>query len=144
MNARAPGIIQADHRRAGLQRQIHDLRNLERVGFRERSAQHRKILREHVYQSALNVARAGDEPIAIHHLLGHSEIGGAMADQFVHLFEAAFIEQQIDALTRRELAFRVLPLHALGAAARFGIGMTAPNLGQSVSGDSVRGHTKLQ
>ncbi len=92
----------------------------------------------------MDVARAGDEPIAIHHLLVHSEIGGAMAHQLVHFFESAFVEQQIDALARRELAFGVLPLHPLRAAARFGIGMTAPNLGQSVSGDPVRGHTKLQ
>ena len=31
----------------------------------------------------------------------------------------------------------VLPLHALFAPARFGIGMAAPHFGQSISGDSV-------
>ena len=67
-----------------------------------------------------------------------------MADQLVHLFERAFVEQQIDALARRQLAFRVLPLHPLLAAARFGIGMTAPDLCQSVRGEPVCGHTKLQ
>ena len=63
----------------------------------------------------------------------------AVADQLVHLLERAFVEQQVDALARRELAFFVLPLHALLAAARFGIGVAAAHFGES-----VRGHTKLQ
>ena len=53
----------------------------------------------------------------------------AMPHQLVHLFEGAFVEQQIDALARRELALLMLPLHALFAAARFGIGVTAAHLG---------------
>jgi hypothetical protein len=76
----------------------------------------------------MNVARAGDEPVAIYDLLGHSEIGGAMAHQLVHFLEGAFIQQQVDALARRELAFGVLTLHSLRSAARFGIGVTAPDL----------------
>ena len=51
-----------------------------------------------------------------------------MPDQLVHLLERAFVEQQIDALARGKLAFLVLPRHALFAAARLGIGVTAPDL----------------
>ncbi len=144
LNARASGIVQPDHRRAGLQRQVHDLANFQRVGFRERSAQHGEILREDVNQPPVNVAVAGDEAVAVDDLLIHSEIGGAMPHQLVHLFECACVQQQIDALARRKLAFLVLPRHALFAAARLGIGVTASDLVQSVSGESVGGHTKLQ
>ena len=40
-----------------------------------------------------------------------------MGDQFVGLFEGAFVEQELDALARRHLAFLVLPFAALGSAA---------------------------
>ena len=64
LNARAAGIVQADHRRAGLQRQVHDLADFLRVGLRERAAEHREILREHVDQAAVDAAVAGDEAVA--------------------------------------------------------------------------------
>ena len=48
LNARAAGIVQADDRRAGLQREVHDLDDLLRVGFRERAAEDREVLREDV------------------------------------------------------------------------------------------------
>jgi hypothetical protein len=62
-----------------------------------------------------------------------------MADQLVHLFERAFVQQQVDALARRQLAFLMLPLLALLAAAGFGIGVAAAHFHHS-----VRGHTRLQ
>ena len=43
----------------------------------------------------------------------HAEIDAAMADEFVEFFEGAFVEQQIDALARGELAGFVFSLAAL-------------------------------
>ena len=43
-----------------------------------------------------------------------------MRDELIELFERAGIEQQLDALARRELAGRVLPVEALLAAAELG------------------------
>jgi hypothetical protein len=40
-----------------------------------------------------------------------------MAHQLVHFFERAGVEQQLDALARRELAFLVLAFTAFGPAA---------------------------
>ncbi len=91
LNARAAGIVQPDHRRAGLQRQVHDLADFERVGFRERSTQHGEILRENIHDPPVDLPVAGDKSVAIHHLLVHSEVGGAMPDQLVHFFERACI-----------------------------------------------------
>ena len=52
----------------------------------------------------------------------HAEIVGVVADEFVELLEGAFVEQQVDAFAGAELAFLVLALAALGAAAGFGFG----------------------
>ena len=64
LNARAAGIVQADDGRAGLQREVHDLADLLRVGFRKRAAEDREILREDVDQAAVDAAVAGDEAVA--------------------------------------------------------------------------------
>ena len=64
LNARAAGIVQADHGRAGLQRQVHDLADFLRVGFGERAAEDGEILREDVDEAAVDAAVAGDEAVA--------------------------------------------------------------------------------
>ena len=76
----------------------------------------------------MNAAVAGDESVAIDHLLVHSEIGAAMPHQLFRLFESTFVEQQLDAFARRKLALFVLPRVPLLAAARFGISVTAAHL----------------
>ena len=120
LDARAAGIVQADDGRAGLQRQVHDLDDLLRVGFRERAAEHREILREHVGRAAVDQAIAGDEAVAVDDLFLHAEVVAVMADQLVGFLEGAFVEQQIDAFARGELAFGVLAGAALVSATRFG------------------------
>jgi hypothetical protein len=42
-----------------------------------------------------------------------------MPDKFVELFKCPFIEEQLDTLAGRELAFLVLPLAAFSTAADF-------------------------
>ena len=125
LDARAAGIVQADHGRAGLERQVHDLDDLLGVGLRERSAEDREILREDVGRAAVDQAVAGDEAVAVDHLFVHAEVVAAMADQLVGFLEGAFVEQQVDALARGELAFGVLARAALLATARFGGGVAA-------------------
>jgi hypothetical protein len=51
-------------------------------------------------------------------LSGHAEVGAAVLDEHVPLFEAALVEQQFDALARGELALGVLGVDALLAAAQ--------------------------
>ena len=65
---------------------------------------------------------AGDEAVARRALLLHAEIRAAVGDELVELLEGAFIEQQRDALARRQLAGLVFALAALGASAFFGRG----------------------
>ncbi len=120
LNASAARVIQADDRRAHLGGQVHDLHDLAGVRFGERSAEHREVLREHKDQPAFDAAVTGDEPVAVKLLLRHAEVAAAVGDQLVGLFERAFIEQELDALARRHLAFFMLLLAALLASALFG------------------------
>ena len=103
--------------RADLGRQIHDFADLRRVGGGQRAAEDREILREHEHAPAVDRAVTGDDAVAEHLLLLHVEVGAAMRDEAVDLDEASGIEQEIDALARRQLARRVLPVDAVLAAA---------------------------
>jgi hypothetical protein len=66
-------------------------------------------------------AVAGDHAVAEEHLLVQSEVGAAVRDQLADLLEGAFIQQQVHAFARGELALLVLGGDALGAAAFHGL-----------------------
>ena len=132
LNARAAGIVQADDGRALAQGEIHDFGDFRGVGFGERAAEDGEILREDVDQAAGDAAVAGDEAVAGRTLRFHAEIVGVVADEFVELFERAFIEQQVDAFAGAELALLVFALAALGAAAGFGFAIELAKLIEAV------------
>ena len=50
---------------------------------------------------------------------GHSEIRAPVSYKFVSLFKRAFVKQQVDTLTRRQLAFSMLPFATLQTTAFF-------------------------
>ena len=129
LNSRAARIVQADHRRARAHGEVHDLRDLARVRLGKRAAEDGEVLREDVDQPPVDAAVAGDEAVA--------RAGAAssmpkswrlVADELVEFLEGAFVEQQVDALARAELAFLVLALAALRAAAGFGFGVALAEL----------------
>ena len=63
-------------------------------------------------------------------LLVHAEVGAAVGDEFVGLFEGAFVEQELDALAGEHLALLVLVGVALLASAGFGEGVAALEFGE--------------
>ena len=140
LNARAARIVQADHRRAVAHRQVHDLADFQGVGFRERAAEHGEVLRENVDQPPVDAPEAGDEAVAGRPLLLHPEIIAAVRDEFVELLERAFIEQQRDALARRELSGLVLALAAFRAAAGFRFGAAAAQFVEWIGGMFFKSH----
>ncbi len=73
----------------------------------------------------MDQAVAGDEAVAVDHLFLHAEVMAAVAHQLVGFLESSFIEQEIDALARGELAFLVLPRAALLAASSLGAQVAA-------------------
>ena len=121
LDARAARVVEADDRRAHLHREIHDLHDLRGVGLRQRAAEDGEVLREGVDRAAVDAAGAGDDAVAGNRRrLVHPEVAAAVRDELVGLLERAGIEQEVDALARRQLAGVVLLLEAVFAAAELG------------------------
>ena len=85
----------------------------------------------------MNLPPPGHEAVAVHHLILHAEVARPVPHQLVHLFEGAFVQQQVDALPRRELALLMLFGPAFLAAPSFSRGVAAAQLLHSVR------HTKI-
>ena len=115
-----PESFKPDDRRAHLHRMVHHLDDLCGVGFGERAAEDGEVLREGVDEASIDAAVAGDNAVARDDLVGHPEVEAAVCDELVDFLEGARIEQQFDALARRQLAGRALPLEALFPACQLG------------------------
>ncbi len=123
LNAGATGIVQPNDGRTHSHGGIHDLDDLGGVRFRERAAKDGEVLRIDEDRTAVDGAIAGDESIARDALLVHVEIGGAMGDELVGLFEGSWVQQELDTLARGEFAGAVLAFAALNATSFFGQGV---------------------
>ena len=130
LDARAAGVVQADDRRADAHGGVHDFHDFGGVGLRQRAAEHGEVLGKDEHQPAFDASVAGDEAVAVILLLVHAEVGAAMRDQLVGLFEGAFVEQELDALARRHLALLVLAGAALFASTGIGQRVAALQFGQ--------------
>ena len=117
LNARAAGVENADDWSAVLHRHVLDLANLLRVRAGERAAEDGEVLGEDVDQAAVDRAPAGDDAVAGDFGFLHAEFVAAVFDEHVELLERAFVEQKLNALARRQLAFGVLRRMALLAPA---------------------------
>ena len=117
LDAGAARVVEADNGRARLHRQVHDLADLLGEGARERAAEDGEVLRKDVDDAAVDAAIAGHHAVARDALLRHLEVVAAMGLELVGLDEGAGVEQQVDALTRRQLAGLVLLGDAVCAAA---------------------------
>src|SRR6185437_14427761 len=93
LDSRAAGIVQSDHRRPGLDREIHDLANLRCVRSRETSSENREVLRKNVNDPTTDRPMAGDHAVAQEFLLLHPEIRAPMGDELVELDEASRVEK---------------------------------------------------
>ena len=121
LDARAARVVEADHRRADLHRLVHDLADLLGMRLGQRAAEHREVLREDEHHAAVDGAVAGHHAVAGDLAVGHAEIDAAVLLEHVPFFEGAVVEQQFDALARRQLALGVLGVDALLAAAEAGL-----------------------
>ena len=111
LDARPARVVDADHRAAEAQREIHDLADLLGVGLAQRAAEDREVLREHEHLAAVHGAVARDDAIAVGPSLGQPEVRAAVQDERVELDERARIEQPLEPLAREALAAFALPLH---------------------------------
>ena len=115
-----PESFRPDDRRAVAHRHVHHLADLGGVGFRQRAAEHREVLRERIHHAAVDLAVAADDAVAGDDLLFHPEVLAAMRDELVDFLERAGIEQQRHALAGGQLALRVMLLLPLVTAAELG------------------------
>ena len=116
LDAGAARVVEANHRCAALDGQVHDLADLfpERAG--KRSAEHCKILAEQKDRPAFNLAETGYHAIARDHVFVHVEVMATVHHKTVKLLKRAFIDKLIDAFAGRELALVMLGLDAFFAA----------------------------
>ena len=122
LNSGTARIVQADHGSAHLHGLVHDLADFFCVCLGQRAAQHGEVLAVHKDQSAIDHAVARDHTITGNFVIAHAKVGATVLDEHVPLFEGALVEQDFDALTRREFAFGVLSVNALLATAHAGSG----------------------
>ena len=108
LDAGAARVVEADHRRAHLHGLVHDLADLLGMGLGQRAAEDGEVLAEDEHHPTVDGAVAGDHAVAGDLLVCHAEVGAAVLDEHVPLFETALVEQQFDALAGGQLAPGVL------------------------------------
>ena len=88
-----------------------------RVLLTEGAALNREVLRERVYETAVNRTVAADNAFARELFLVLAEVHAAVVNESIEFNEGAFVKQQIQTLVSSQLAFAVLLLDGLLAAA---------------------------
>ncbi len=78
----------------------------------ERTAENRKVLGENIDDAAIYGAPAGDDAITRDMRLVHTEVRAAVLLEHVEFLEGPFVQQDVDPLTRRQLAAPVLGVNA--------------------------------
>lgn len=111
LDAGASAVVDADDRTAGLQREVHHLDDLLTVDLAERAAEDGEVLRVHADGAAVDRAVPGDDTVPVRPVLLDAEVRRAVPGEFVQLHEGILVEQEVDALTRGQLALRVLLFH---------------------------------
>ena len=104
LDARAAAVVEADERRAGRLRQVHDLVDLLGVHLAERAAEDREVLAEDEDLATVDRAPARDHAVGERPVVLDAEAVRAVAGQHVELDERAGVEQQLEALPGGELA----------------------------------------
>ena len=89
LNARAARIVDTDHRCAGAHRQIHHLADFFGVGFAQRSAEHREVLREEEDLAAVDRRASRHDAVAEKLLFVESERVRTVHDEPVELRRAS-------------------------------------------------------
>lgn len=120
LDAGAARIVDTDDRRAVLQRHVLHFHDLLGMRLRQRAAEDGEVLGEDEHGAAIDRAPTGDDAVAGDTALVHAEIGGAVFDEHVELLEGTFVEEEVDALARRQLAALVLGVDTRLAAAEAG------------------------
>ena len=92
---------------------------------RQAAAEHGEVLGEDEHQPPVHRAAASDHAVAGDAGVGHAEVHRPVLDEHVGFLERTLVQQQGDALARRQLALGMLGGDAPLAAAGPGVGAAA-------------------
>ena len=115
LDSGAARIVEANNRRAHLDRVVHDLADFGSMRAGQGATKHREVLGEDKYSAPVDRPPARDHSVAQHPVLLHVKVGAPMGNQTVQLDEGPGIQQQIEAFARGELSSLVLFLDPVGA-----------------------------
>src|SRR6185503_2962354 len=102
-------------------RLIHQAADLLGVGARQTAAEDGEVLAEDEDRASVDETVAGDDAVAEDALLRHPEVRAAVRHERAGLDERALVDEELDALARRELALLVLLRDGVRAAALEGL-----------------------
>ena len=102
------------------------------MGFADRPAQHREILRIDIDHAPVDRAPAGDHAVTGVAGLFHAEIVRPVDDEHVEFFKTALVQQQLDPFACGQLALGMLRRDARLAATRTGHGTAAVQLAKDI------------
>jgi len=107
LNACPAGVVEADDRRAHLNRQVHDLADFLGMRLAQRSAEDGEILAEDKDLAAIDGTVPGDDAVA--EITLFLTQAAATADlEHVELFKGTVVEQQVEPLPGGQFALAVL------------------------------------
>ena len=132
LNAGTAAVRQPDHWGANPHGLLHHLADFLGVGFGQGAAEDREILAVDKRPAAVDQAGTGHHPVPGDAPVFHTEVGGAVLDEHVELFEGVGVEQNVEALSRGQLAALVLGVDAVLSAAQTGAFATARKFGYVV------------
>ena len=108
LDTRSARVVDADQRRAVFHCHVHDLADFGCEGFGKRTAEDGEVLREDIYQTAVDRAVTGYHAVAEVALLIDAEVRAAVFDEHVELLERTFVEKHFDTLAGGQFAFFML------------------------------------
>ena len=117
LDTRPAGVVEADHRAAGLAGQIHHLADFFPHHLGKGAAEHGKILGIGKNLAALHPAAAGDHGIAEDFAVSQAEIGRAVGNKGIDFLKGAVVHQAGQAFPGSQLAAAALLFNALRPAA---------------------------
>src|SRR5579864_127446 len=108
LDSRAARVVDPDAGTAGTHGKIHDLADLLGEHLAQRAPEDAGVVGEDEDLAPVHGAVAGDHAIAGNFLVTHAKRLGPMHGEGVQLGKRTAVEQQLDALARGQLAFRML------------------------------------
>src|SRR5438552_13482534 len=109
-------IVNPDNRDPSLEGEIHYFRHLPGEHLSQRASEDGEVVRKQIDRSPVNLAIARYNPVAENPFLSHTEIGGLMNHEPVHLHKTTRVHKCDNSLPSGHLSLRMLSFDLVLAA----------------------------